>query len=77
MFWLLGIVLLVHLFNWKIVLGLFCFRILLQWIAIGKSAHNLNSKDLIVLTPFLDIFLISFQLFIFSANLISKPKHWK
>ena len=77
MFWLLGIVLLVNLFNWKIVLGLFCFRILLQWIAIGKSAHNLNSKDLIVLTPFLDIFLISFQLFIFSANLISKPKHWK
>ena len=76
-FWILAIILLLLLFQWEIVLGILSFRILVQWIALGRSAAKLESKDLIFVVPFLDIFLISFQLLIFSANLISKPRHWK
>ncbi|WP_296343054.1 glycosyltransferase [Winogradskyella sp.] len=77
MFWGFAFVLLSVFFQWEIVLGILCFRILLQWVVVGKSAYKLESRDLAFAAPFLEVFLISFQLIIFSANLISKPKHWK
>ena len=77
LFWTLAILLLSFLFKWQIVLGLLSFRLLLQFIVVGGSANKLESKDLTLFSPFLEVFLIIFQLAIFSANLISKPKHWK
>ncbi|RNC85114.1 MAG: glycosyltransferase [Winogradskyella sp.] len=77
LFWSLALLLLSFLFHWKIVLTLLGVRIFLQMISLGISAKKLKSSDLIVLLPILEIFLILFQLTIFSANLISKPKHWK
>ena len=77
LFWTLAILLLSFLFQWQIVLGLLSFRLLLQYIVVGGSANKLESKDLTLFSPFLEVFLIIFQLAIFSANLISKPKHWK
>jgi glycosyltransferase involved in cell wall biosynthesis len=77
LFWLLAFILLVTLFNWKIVLALFFTRIILQYVIMGASSKKLNELDLIVLVPFLEIFLIIAQLTIFINNLISKPNHWK
>lgn len=77
LFWGSAITLLALLFQWKIVLSLVIFRFLLQFISIGVSAKKLNELDLIILLPFLELFLIFAQFFIFIANLISKPNHWR
>jgi glycosyltransferase involved in cell wall biosynthesis len=75
--WFLAILLLSFLFNWQIVIGILVIRSILHYITIAKSAKKLDQADLIILIPFLEIFLIIFQLVIFSANLMSKQNHWK
>jgi len=77
LFWLLAIILFATLFNWQLVLGLFIFRIVLQYTILGVSSKKLGETDLLVFLPFLEIFLIIAQLTIFINNLISKPNHWK
>ena len=76
-FWLLGILLLLVLYKWKIVLTLFLFRIAIQYLVFYGNSKKLDEKDLVFLVPFLDFFLVAFQLTIFISNLFSKPKHWK
>lgn len=76
-FWVLAIVLLLFSFNWKVVLSLIILRFVIQFISIGFSAKKLNELDTIFFLPFLELFLIVTQLFIFSSNIISKPNHWK
>lgn len=77
LFWLFAIILLANLFSWKMVLGLFIFRIIMQYVILGMTSKKLNETDLWILIPFLEIFLIITQLTIFMNNLISKPNHWK
>ncbi|WP_396601827.1 glycosyltransferase [Algibacter sp. R77976] len=77
LFWLFSLILFTTLFNWKIILGVFLFRIVLQYIIIGISSKKLGETDLLILFPFIEIFLIISQLTIFINNLISKPNHWK
>ncbi|MGB5420124.1 glycosyltransferase [Algibacter sp.] len=77
LFWLFALILFATLFSWPIVLGLFISRLILQYAVIGSSAKLLEETDLLVLLPFLEIFLIISQLTIFINNLISKPNHWK
>ncbi|WP_296313442.1 glycosyltransferase [Winogradskyella sp. UBA3174] len=77
LFWLLGIVLLALGYEWELVILLIAFRFLVQLTTFGLSSKKLNEVDLLFLAPLLELFLISTQLIIFSANLISKPKHWK
>lgn len=76
MFWLLGTFLLLHLFQWKIVLVLVLLRISCQYVILGVSAKKLDDTKAILFMPLLELFLILSQFFIFIANLISKPKHW-
>ncbi|KAB1067817.1 glycosyltransferase [Tamlana haliotis] len=76
MFWLLAILLLATQYQWKIVLGAFLLRIIMQYIILGVSAKKLKETDLIFFFPFIECFLILMQLFIFINNIISKPKHW-
>jgi len=77
LFWLFALILFASLFNWQLVLGLFIFRIVLQYTIFGVSSKKLGETDLLVFLPFLEIFLIILQLTIFINNLISKPNHWK
>ena len=77
LFWLLALILFTSLFNWEIILGLFLFRIIMQYVIIGLSSKKLGETNLMILLPFLEIFLIVAQLTIFINNLISKPNHWK
>ncbi|NRA91934.1 MAG: glycosyltransferase, partial [Psychroserpens sp.] len=77
LFWILSIVLLSNLFQWKIVIGLLTLRLVVQLVSLFKNSQVFNEKDLPFLSPLLEVFLIAFQFFIFIQNLISKPKHWK
>ncbi|GAB5400615.1 MAG: glycosyltransferase [Aureisphaera sp.] len=63
--------------DWKMTLGVFIFRIALQYIFIGNGAKVLKEKDLTPFIPLLELFLVLFQLTIFITNSISKPKKWK
>ncbi|AOW20028.1 glycosyltransferase [Urechidicola croceus] len=76
LFWLLAIMLLLIQFKWIFVISIMTLRILVQYITIHQSAKKLNEKDLVFWSPFLEIFLIFIQLFIFIKNLFSKPTHW-
>ncbi|WP_136479957.1 glycosyltransferase [Cognatitamlana onchidii] len=77
LFWLLAILLCLNSFKWPIVLGLFLLKIIIQYIVFVPASKKLNETDLLVVLPFLEIFLIISQLIIFINNLISKPNHWK
>jgi hypothetical protein len=76
LFWILAIVLLFLTINWKLILMLVTFRLLFQYLIIWLSAKKLNETDLILIFPFMEIFLIIIQMFIFIKNLIAKPTHW-
>ncbi|PHR72193.1 MAG: glycosyl transferase family 2 [Lutibacter sp.] len=76
LFWILASILLITTFQWKIVLGIILFRILIQYLVIGTSAKKLNEKDLIIWAPILEMFLILIQMSIFIKNTVSKPTHW-
>ena len=76
LFWVLTVLCFVFV-DWKMTLGIFIFRILLQYIFIGNGAKTLKEKDLTPYLPFLELFLVLFQLTIFISNSISKPKRWK
>jgi len=77
LFWSLAVTLLISLHYWIVVLSLFLSRIILQYIIIGTSSKKFNEQDLIILIPFLEVFLITSQFAIFINNLITKPRHWK
>ncbi|MGC6430149.1 MAG: glycosyltransferase [Jejuia sp.] len=77
LFWILSIILLVLWHMPIYVLSLIVIRLGIQYYIYGLGAKKLNEKDLIAFIPFLEIFLILFQLAIFITNKISKPKHWK
>jgi len=76
LFWILAIILIILNFNWKIILGFVVFRLLVQYIIIGLSAKKLKETDLILIFPFIELFLITTQMLIFIKNLIVKPSHW-
>lgn len=77
LFWVLAIQLLIVAFHWEVILILIALRLISLYIVVGYSSRKLNETDLIIWTPFLEIFLIVVQLTIFINNLISKPNYWK
>jgi glycosyltransferase involved in cell wall biosynthesis len=77
LFCILGILLLCYQYQWEVMLIVIGIRYLFAWLAIAASANKLQEKDVAYLFPIHELFLILFQLGIFSANLISKPNRWK
>lgn len=77
LFFILGILLLCYQYRWEVMLIVIAIRYLFAWLAIAGSAKKLHEKDVAYLFPIHELFLILFQLGIFSANLISKPNRWK
>tara|TARA_B110000046_G_scaffold149919_1_gene158175 strand:+ start:1828 stop:2931 length:1104 start_codon:yes stop_codon:yes gene_type:complete len=64
-------------YPWEIILLILLSYFLTQYIVVGISAKKLKEPQIIFLLPFLEIGLLLIQISIFSANLISKPDHWK
>lgn len=77
LFWILTVILFANVYKWNVVLVLFLFRMIIQFVIFTYSAKKLEEKYMIVLLPFLELFLILMQLTIFISNLISKPNHWR
>ncbi|WP_040278368.1 glycosyltransferase [Psychroserpens damuponensis] len=77
LFWVLAVTLLANLYQWKIVLGLVVLRFIIQYTTLYSVSTKLKEKSLVMYTPFLELFLIIIQFFIFIKNLTSKPNHWK
>lgn len=77
LFWILASILFITTFKWQIVVGIFTARLILYYTIFGMSSKKLGEKDLILVLPFLEIFLMITQLTIFINNLYSKPTHWK
>ena len=77
LFWIIGITLILMNFSWEWVIALIVLRFVIQLFSFGFTAKKFHEVDLILLSPILELFLVSTQLSIFIANLISKPKHWK
>ena len=65
------------LFSWKLILPITLVYFTVLYLIIGFSAKKLEERQVVILAPFLELFLILFQFSIFIANLISKPTHWK
>ncbi len=76
LFWLLSIATLLVL-DWEIPVIIITFRLLIQYLIIGKAASKLKQKDLIYLLPFWELFLVLTQLSIFISNSASKTTQWK
>jgi glycosyltransferase involved in cell wall biosynthesis len=76
LFWLLATALLFLTPYWKLILSLVIIRLIAQYLSIGFSAKKLKETDLIIIIPFVEIFLIIVQMFIFIKNLTSKPTNW-
>lgn len=51
--------------------------VLINFISVGFAAKKLEETSILYTLPFLEIFLVLFQITIFIANSISKPTHWK
>lgn len=65
------------MYDWKITVGIYTFRLLLQLIIFSRTMNKLNEKDLIPLIPFWDVWMF-FYYIIFAGALIRKPnKNWK
>lgn len=62
---------------WQFGLILIVFRLLMQYLIVGKAAKKLNENDLILLIPFYEIFLILSQMSIFISNRGEKNTRWK
>jgi len=78
LFWILGAVVLiadVSFIYW--VMGFVLFKLILQYVVIGKATKTLNEKGLLWLMPVQEIVLLAAQFGIFVHNAISKPVHWK
>lgn len=76
-FWFLGISLLFLGNNLTIVISLILIRVIMQYIIFGFAAKKLKEADLIIYLPFLELFLILVQGYIFILNLFSKPIKWQ
>lgn len=75
-FYGLGIYL-IFVYPWQIMLPIFLFYVLIQYLVIGFSAKKFKEPYLLFFLPFLEISLLLIQISIFIANLISKPNIWK
>lgn len=75
-FWIIFIVLLFSNY-WKLALAIYLVRILFQIPVIYKAGKKLSEKDIFLVFPLLEPFLIFTQFVIFIANIFSKPTHWK
>ena len=77
LFFTLAILLLALQFQWIIVTALIALRYLAVWTVVGCTAGKLKEKDLKFWFPFVELSLILAQIYIFIANIFSKPVHWK
>jgi len=76
-FWILFFTLCILQLFPVLVFTILAVKLTVEGIVYYQAAQKLDEQDLVWYYPFFDIFLIFFQLSIFSSNLISKQGQWK
>jgi glycosyltransferase involved in cell wall biosynthesis len=64
-------------YNWIIVLGAFSVFFISHWLILALSAGKMQEKDLAVLTPILEVFLLVLIPVIYFTNLVYRQEKWK
>lgn len=59
-----------------LVVGVFVFRYLLQMIIFRLSANKIGGKDLVLASPFYELFFMVFNPFLVISNLLIKQAKW-
>jgi len=75
-FFIVAMIVCVTTIYWKLALALIAVRYVMVLITVAKAGKKLNESQLLVFYPVLEFCLVMLQFFIFSINLVSKPKHW-
>ncbi len=60
-----------------VLLGLYCIKLLSQWVVFARSCNKLNEKQLIKYIPLLDIFFMFLMPLVRGIVLFQKQKRWK
>lgn len=79
LFWItfpLSIFLIKNHTHFIVICSLIGFKFISEYIVVGVATKKLKEKGILPFIPFLDLFLLIFQLYILLANTISKPKQW-
>ncbi|MFC2111125.1 glycosyltransferase [Bacteroidota bacterium] len=77
LFYLTGISLLIIVFNIEIVVSLFALKLISQIFIFKKCMIKLNEKNLLLISPILEIVLLCINPVLSFANLIVKTNKWK
>lgn len=77
MFFLIAVVLLIFQFETYIILGVIVFRYLIQFIIFKKAMDKLGEKDLLFLSPLLELLLLFYYPSFSVGNLFGKKQKWK
>lgn len=76
LFYLLFALLLIVKLHWPLVVGFFLLRLISQIIIFGYAQKKLFEKKLLWLSPFLEIFLMMIDFFIWLRLILVKTKKW-
>ncbi|MBW6460766.1 MAG: glycosyltransferase [Bacteroidales bacterium] len=71
------IVLMILKYHWLIVMIAFAVFFLSHWVLLALTANKLKERDLAVLSPVLEIFLLALIPVIYFSNLLIKQERWK
>jgi cellulose synthase/poly-beta-1,6-N-acetylglucosamine synthase-like glycosyltransferase len=75
--WLCFILLFALQYNWQWILIILFLKMLVQWIIWWKTSKWLGQKDLLLLSPLLELLMVFFNLFFSVTNLFAKEPQWK
>jgi glycosyltransferase involved in cell wall biosynthesis len=75
--WLCFILLFAIQYNWQWILIILFLKMLVQWIIWWKTSKWLGQKDLLLLSPILELLMVFFNLFFSVTNLFAKEPQWK
>lgn len=76
-FYIAFVIVLILKFQLIIVLSLFALRLLIQMIIFNKSMKLLAEKDLLLLSPFIELILLTVYPFVTLANAFVRKNKWK
>ena len=77
LFYITFIILLMLQFQPMIVLSVFVFRLLIQFLIFNKSMKLLSERDLLLYSPLIEVFLLILYPIITVSNMFIKKNSWK
>ena len=77
LFFPLIIILFVIQYNLPVIISLFVLRLIIQLVVFGKVMKTLNQRDLLLISPVIDLVLPFITLTLSVSNLLVKPQTWK